>query len=268
MFKIGTFSKLSKVPIKTLRYYDKRGLLKPSTIDPASGYRYYAAEQLLTVQRIIALKKQGFTLEEIKSLLAEDVSPEGVKKSLIEKQQELQQTITEAQRQLQEIHSGQKHLDNLSATDSIILRNVKAQCVASIRDLIPRAHLCLLLDEIKQYVRLHGEDENRPLHIQWHNCKLEDDTIDVEVALPITKEIPSCDRVNVHFWPEIKKAASLVHRCDPYHFACPGFAKLAAWISANGYQPHATESIREIYLTTDKDLYGKLRMAELIIPVA
>lgn len=59
MFKIGTFSKLSIVPIKTLRYYDKRGLLKPSTTDKFSGYRYYSAEQLLTIQRIITLKKTG-----------------------------------------------------------------------------------------------------------------------------------------------------------------------------------------------------------------
>jgi len=270
MFKIGEFSKLSKVSIKTLRYYDKRDLLKPSTTDKFSGYRYYSAEQLLTIQRIISLKKQGFTLEEIKLLLAEDVSPEDVKESLTIKQSELQYTIEEAQRQLKEINSGLERvgvLNHLSSNYSIVLRDVKSQFVASIRDIIPRTHLCLLLDEIRQYVRLYGEDENRPLSIQWHNSDLEDDAIDVEVALPISKEIPKSNRVNICYLPELKKAASLVHHCDPYHTSCPALSELAAWISFNGYRPSEEEPIREIYLTVDKDLYGKLRMAELLIPV-
>lgn len=44
MFKIGDFSMLSKVPVKTLRYYDQIDLLKPKQIDQDSGYRYYSAE--------------------------------------------------------------------------------------------------------------------------------------------------------------------------------------------------------------------------------
>lgn len=52
MFKIGDFSMLSKVPVKTLRYYDQIDLLKPQQIDQDSGYRYYSAEQLLEVNRI------------------------------------------------------------------------------------------------------------------------------------------------------------------------------------------------------------------------
>jgi DNA-binding transcriptional MerR regulator len=164
MFKIGAFSKLSRVSVKTLHYYDKRGLLIPSAIDEVSGYRYYTAEQLLTIQRIIALKNQGFTLEEIKLLLAEDISPNAVKKSLVEKQLELQQTMEEAQRQLEEVNSGLELINDFDQHSySIVLRDVKSQFVASIRDIIPRSHLCLLLDEIKQYVGAHGEDENRPL---------------------------------------------------------------------------------------------------------
>ncbi|MCK0473736.1 MerR family transcriptional regulator [Halalkalibacter sp. APA_J-10(15)] len=270
MFKIGAFSKLSGVSIKTLRYYDKRGLLTPATIDKFSGYRYYSAEQLLTIQRIISLKNQGFTLEEIRLLLAENLTPVDVEKSFTLKQLELQHSIEEAQRQLKEIHSGLesvKDLDNQLSPFSIVLRDVKPQFVASIRDIIPRTHLCLLLDEIKQYVRLHGEDENRPLNIQWHNNDHEENSIDVEVALPIAKNIPSSNRVNVHIWPELKNVASLVHRCDPYHSSCPALAEVAAWISSNGYRPSEMDPIREIYLTADKDLYGKLRMAELLVPV-
>ncbi len=67
MMKIGDFSKLSRVSIKALRYYDEMGLLKPIEIDRFTGYRYYSASQLSSLNRIIALKDMGFSLEQIAS---------------------------------------------------------------------------------------------------------------------------------------------------------------------------------------------------------
>ncbi|MFE0558831.1 MerR family DNA-binding transcriptional regulator [Paenibacillus sp. NPDC058910] len=49
MMKISAFAKVSGISIKTLRYYDELGLLKPAHVDEQSGYRYYSEEQLLTV---------------------------------------------------------------------------------------------------------------------------------------------------------------------------------------------------------------------------
>lgn len=46
MIRIGDFSKLSRVSIKTLRYYDEMGLLKPIGVDRFTGYRYYEFDQL------------------------------------------------------------------------------------------------------------------------------------------------------------------------------------------------------------------------------
>ena len=61
MFKIGDFSKLSQVSVKTLRYYDELGLLKPQSIDRWTSYRYYEASQLRRLNRILALKDLGFS---------------------------------------------------------------------------------------------------------------------------------------------------------------------------------------------------------------
>ena len=55
MFKIGDFSKLSRVSVKTLRYYDELGLLKPAHVDHFTGYRFYSADQLPQLNRILAL---------------------------------------------------------------------------------------------------------------------------------------------------------------------------------------------------------------------
>ncbi len=59
MLRIGEFSKLSKTTVKTLRYYDKVGLLKPAFVDSFTGYRYYTNEQLETMHRILMYKRAG-----------------------------------------------------------------------------------------------------------------------------------------------------------------------------------------------------------------
>jgi DNA-binding transcriptional MerR regulator len=69
MFKIGDFSKLSCISVKTLRYYDELGLLKPAHVDHFTGYRYYSADQMPRLNRILALKDLGFSLEQTRRLL-------------------------------------------------------------------------------------------------------------------------------------------------------------------------------------------------------
>lgn len=66
-FKIGEFSKLCRVTVKTLRYYEEIGLLVPSEVDEWTGYRYYDVGQLDRMDRIAYLKRLGFSLEEIAS---------------------------------------------------------------------------------------------------------------------------------------------------------------------------------------------------------
>ena len=66
-YKIGEFSKLTNVPVKTLRYYDEIDLFKPIETDFLSNYRYYTEEQISDLEIILELKEAGFLLEEIKS---------------------------------------------------------------------------------------------------------------------------------------------------------------------------------------------------------
>lgn len=69
-YTTGKFAKLANVSERTLRYYDKIGLLKPSKME-SNGYRKYAKEDLRKLQKIILLKKLGFPLEEITIMLLE-----------------------------------------------------------------------------------------------------------------------------------------------------------------------------------------------------
>ena len=64
-YKIGEFSKIVDIPVRTLRYYDEFGVLQPSEIDDFTGYRYYNQENILECELIKLLKSLDFTLEEI-----------------------------------------------------------------------------------------------------------------------------------------------------------------------------------------------------------
>ena len=100
MLKIGEFSRLSQVTIKTLHHYDELGLIKPAHIDPVTNYRFYTVEQLPRIHRIMALKEMGLSLEQIGLMLEKELSTEEMRGMLRFKQSEIQQEMREAQRQL------------------------------------------------------------------------------------------------------------------------------------------------------------------------
>ena len=74
--KIGEFSKLMQVTVKTLRHYEQKGLLAPDEVDEWTGYRYYSIDQMQKLQSIRDLQRLGFSLDEIKELY-EDGSHNG-----------------------------------------------------------------------------------------------------------------------------------------------------------------------------------------------
>ena len=75
MYKIGEFSKIVNVPLKTLRYYDEIDLFKPSYQDHFTGYRYYEKSQINKMEKIKKLKEISLSLNEIKTYLeTEDIN--------------------------------------------------------------------------------------------------------------------------------------------------------------------------------------------------
>lgn len=68
-YSIGEMSKLHKVSIDTLRFYDKIGLFKPKFVNENNRYRYYTADQFLKLERIKYLRKLNFNIEEIKEVI-------------------------------------------------------------------------------------------------------------------------------------------------------------------------------------------------------
>src|ERR671918_253450 len=108
MFRIGEFSRITRVTIDTLRHYDELGLFKPAKVDPFTGYRYYTAKQLMPLNRILALKEMGFSLDEIARILQEQFTNEQLrgmlKAQLIQAEHELQAAQSRRERIIARLH--------------------------------------------------------------------------------------------------------------------------------------------------------------------
>lgn len=100
MIPIGAFARLGQVSVRMLRHYDRIGLLRPAQVDPLSGYRSYAAEQLARLNRIVALKDLGFTLEQVASVLADGVGPDELRGMLTLRRAELEAEQAAARQRL------------------------------------------------------------------------------------------------------------------------------------------------------------------------
>jgi DNA-binding transcriptional MerR regulator len=105
MIRIGDFSRLSRVSIKTLRYYDEVELFKLIEVDRFTGYRCYSASQLPRLNRILALRDLGLSLEQIAQVLNEGISPEHLRGMLRLKRAELQQHIASEQERLARVEA-------------------------------------------------------------------------------------------------------------------------------------------------------------------
>jgi len=85
LMPIGRFSRLTGLTVKALRHYSELGLLRPASIDPDTGYRFYTAAQVLRAEAIRTLRRLEVPLDDISLLLVAD-DPAEVRRLLIDHQ--------------------------------------------------------------------------------------------------------------------------------------------------------------------------------------
>lgn len=107
MYQIGQFSQMSKTTIKTLRYYDEIGLLKPEQVDDFTGYRFYSTQQLLKLHYIQAFKQIGLSINEIKVIMSGQSEMDILKKHKGELNAEMER-ITDQLSRIEFILSGKE----------------------------------------------------------------------------------------------------------------------------------------------------------------
>jgi DNA-binding transcriptional MerR regulator len=95
-YRTGQFARAVGVTVRTVRFYDQIGLLRPAEVDPVSGYRVYLPSQLDDLRRILDLKALDFTLDEIKAVLAGAVVAQDLRALLETKRREVERDLRDA----------------------------------------------------------------------------------------------------------------------------------------------------------------------------
>ena len=255
MIKIGDFARLSQVSVVTLRYYDETHLLKPVKVDAFTGYRYYAADQLPRLNRIVALKDLGFSLEQIKLMLVEDLSLEQLRGMLMAQRAQVQKRLAGEQERLNRIESRlrQIEMENKMPNYDVVLKTVPAMQVAACRVTIPTndqvpAYLGPAYQKVYDYLRKAGVKDDGLCLTLWHSPADVYENEDAEALVQIERPLPGTDQVQVYEIPPTQVAA-VVHHGDFADFT-QGHAALLEWVDANDYR--IVGPYRELYLKHDK----------------
>jgi len=135
MFTVGEFSKIAQVSKRLLRYYDEIGLFTPVHTDAANNRRYYSAEQMPRLNRILALKDLGLSLDQIQRLLYDEVSADEMQGMLLLKKVEIENHV---QAELQRVRRIESRLHAIRDAEedkppNVVIKSMTAQPVLSTR---------------------------------------------------------------------------------------------------------------------------------------
>jgi DNA-binding transcriptional MerR regulator/effector-binding domain-containing protein len=267
MLKIGDFSTLSQVSVKTLRYYDERGLLSAAHIDPITGYRYYSTAQISQLHRILALKDLGFSLDQIAKCLEEQVTAEQMRGMLLLREAEQQAKVEEERDRLSRLRSRIRLIElETRMSQEILLKEVPPQWVASVREMIPNYPSVGALYPRVAAALGPAMAESIVSFASWHDREYREKDVDAEAGFYLRKPVQVADGARVHELPAVN-AASIVHS-GSYQRLPEAYDALLLWVASNGYQ--VAGPIRELYLhmsmpvRQDDDSY----VTEIQVPVS
>jgi predicted transcriptional regulator YdeE len=250
MLKIGEFSKLAQVSVKTLRYYHQLGLLKPAWTDRFNGYRYYSLDQLAVLNRILALKELGFSLEQTHTILQEDLSAAELRGMIRLKQAELEQHIQQEQARLKQIENRLRQITQEGALPAydVVVKPVPSRRVAGLRQTIQAAHqipeMFLALRAALPKNSL-AADPTMPAVGIFYDSEYSERGIDMEAAAPVQRKVAGQDKVAVHQLPGAEHMACVVHK-GALESLPQAHLAVAVWADTNRY--NITGPNREVYL--------------------
>ncbi|NGO69997.1 MerR family transcriptional regulator [Streptomyces boncukensis] len=254
MFSIGAFAAHGRVSVRMLRHYDAVGLLRPARVDPASGYRYYTADQLARLNRIIALKDLGFTLQQVRVILdeREPVSAEELRGMLRLREAELEASLAADAARLARVGARLRMIESegrMSSGDDVVIKSLPAVRVAELTGLAERSEPDAIGPVIQPlYGELLERLETAGVALAGNGLAYYEETgagedgdggdaVRVHAAVQIDPGTPPDvpGAFEVRDLPAVECAATLVHR-GSMDEVMPSLQTLARWIEANGYR--------------------------------
>ena len=267
MYRIGEFSRITGLSVKTLRFYHERGLLVPAVVDSQSGYRHYDAADLERARVIIALRELEFSLEEIAEIVARHDDESDMVELLEEQRARIRSNV-------------RRERDLLSKLDRIIRREKEArEAMATTsaevqeKDLPPMLVAGIRMrgryEEIgKGFARL-GRRVGRwiggkPLCLH-HDCEHHEEDADFEACFPLRKAVEA-EGIDVRELPG-GRFVSLIH-VGPYPELGRSYARAFDHANERGYR--ILRPTREVYIKGPGMIFrGNPRryVTEILLPI-
>ncbi len=257
MLKIGDFSKLSRVSIRMLRYYDEVGLIKPVKVDDFTGYRYYSETQLSLMGKINALKDMGFGVAAISEIVKCKDDPVKMEQILAIRKAELLEESEEIAKRLQLLDTAIHRLrkdENMKY--NCVLKQLPERYVASVRKVIPKydheGELWHILFSETKDMNLIPIGLNSAI---MHDKEYKESDVDVEVQVEVKGTYN--DTEHVKFKTESEQSVASVTFNGSYEQFPEVYSSLASWVNENGYEfsgsmidiyhvsPHETQNPEE-----------------------
>jgi DNA-binding transcriptional MerR regulator len=254
MFRIGEFAQIAQVSSRQLRHYDHLGLLLPEHTDSQSGYRFYSIRQLPRLNRILALKDLGLSLEQIGPLLENQVSSTELRGMLTMKRSQVEQSLRTEEFRLRHIESRIAQIDQQGGIEGydVVLKPVAATPFLSLRRSFET------LEDAVSMIRLIAGECTRQLKLAQRDKLIvvarnddEDDALDLEIGFSSPRRlntevrVSGKDTLRPSELPFVSAMATLV-RPGTNVASHSSFATIGTWIEANDYTISGPS--REVFL--------------------
>ncbi|MEU8179571.1 MerR family transcriptional regulator [Micromonospora sp. NPDC049044] len=253
MFTIGDFARLGRVSVRMLRHYDNVGLLRPAAVDPHTGYRFYRADQLRRLNRVIALKDLGLTLEQVRVIVDDAVDVVELRGMLRLRRTQLEEQLAADAARLAAVEARLRMIESegTMTTQDVVLKEVPQVRLAELTAVAPSYQgqdigpvIGPLYPELFRRLAAAGITPTGPA-IAWYEPAAPGDGDAVLVHAGVTVAASTVPDVEVRDLPALGSAATIVH-----HGAMADVEQsmqvLARWIDDNGYR--ADGFAREVYL--------------------
>jgi DNA-binding transcriptional MerR regulator/predicted transcriptional regulator YdeE len=274
MFSIGDFARLGRVSVRMLRHYDAIGLLRPAAVDAASGYRYYSADQLGRLNRVVALKDLGFTLQQVQAILDDQVNAEQLRGMLRLRRAQLEAQLAVDARRLAGVEARLRTIESEGHmnTQDVVVKPVAPVRVAELTAIAAgyeAEHIGPVIQplypELFKRMEAARVQPTGPAIAYYEPAPgRSGEEVVVHAGIPVAVDPhPGYDFAVVDL-PAIQSAATIIHRGDMAEVE-PSMQVLARWIEENGYQTGGYA--REVYLEYCLDDRDK-GVTELQMPVS
>ncbi|HYI54204.1 MAG TPA: MerR family transcriptional regulator [Microlunatus sp.] len=251
MFTIGDFARSGRVSVRMLRHYDAIGLLRPASVDPFTGYRLYRAEQLTRLNRVVALKDLGFTLDQVATILDDDIDVNELRGMLRLRRAELREQIATDTARLARVEGRLRVIEREDAmsNNEVEVKTVPAVRVAELSAAVggfePQFITPVLGPLFDRLMSRLAESEvdcvGAPM--AYYEDAGDGEGLIVHAAAPIADDAAP-PGLRITELPQIS-AAAIIHR-GPMDDVMPTIQTLGRWITAHGYRSEGYN--HEVYL--------------------